>query len=320
VAQSPVTKLFFCTDIHGSERCFRKFINAGKFYRADVLIMGGDITGKVVIPLVRDGQMWSAWYMGRKVQVETEAELVSLEKDIRYNGYYPYRTVPEEVTELETDEGKKNRLFSTLIVRTLESWLEWAESRLQGTGVRCFVTPGNDDILEIDEVLQSSSAIVNPEGRCVDLNGYHFMVSSGYSNPTPWNSPRECHEDELATRLRRAVAGHEGDMDRMVLNSHVPPYDTVLDLAPELTSDRSVKQVMGQPLMAPVGSRAVRAFIEEYQPILGLHGHIHESKGRCQIGRTACVNPGSEYTEGVLRGVLVTLAPGTVRQVQFLSG
>lgn len=76
----------------------------------------------------------------------------------------------------------------------------------------------------------------------------------------------------------------------------------------------------GQMIMKSVGSVAVREAIEQYQPLIGLHGHIHESRGATRIGRTVCVNPGSEYGEGILRGVIVEIEGDRVRSHQFAAG
>jgi hypothetical protein len=72
--------------------------------------------------------------------------------------------------------------------------------------------------------------------------------------------------------------------------------------------------------MAQVGSTAVAEMIEKYQPLLGLHGHIHEATGKRQIGRTLCVNPGSNYTEGILNGFILTLDDKKIKGAIFTSG
>src|SRR6266568_2674048 len=70
------TTIFFATDIHGSERCFIKFINAAKFYQADVLILGGDITGKAMVPIVRQANgasiRYRATFLGQTPVLESE--------------------------------------------------------------------------------------------------------------------------------------------------------------------------------------------------------------------------------------------------------
>src|SRR5208283_386523 len=99
--------IFFATDLHGSEKCFLKFLNASKFYKTDILIMGGDITGKLMIPIVEqtDGS-FEAKYADAKRTARSTGELQALEKEIRFEGFYPYLTKPDEMEELQNDEHK----------------------------------------------------------------------------------------------------------------------------------------------------------------------------------------------------------------------
>ena len=101
---------------------------------------------------------------------------------------------------------------------------------------------------------------------------------------------------------------------------HPPPVGTDLDQAPAIDDEFRVKFEAEGVLMIGVGSIAVREFIEARQPLIGLHGHVHESQGREQIGRTLCLNPGSEYTDGTLCGAIVTLGDGRVVSHQFVVG
>jgi Icc-related predicted phosphoesterase len=97
-------------------------------------------------------------------------------------------------------------------------------------------------------------------------------------------------------------------MENCIFNLHCPPFDTPLDEAPEL--DKTLKPVVrtgGEVSMIHVGSTTVRQLIEKRSPLLGLHGHIHEARGFIKIGRTLCINPGSEYGEGLLRGALLNI-------------
>jgi uncharacterized protein len=64
----------------------------------------------------------------------------------------------------------------------------------------------------------------------------------------------------------------------------------------------------------------VREFIEERQPLIGLHGHMHESKAATYLGSTLCLNPGSEYTLGTLCGALVVIGDRAVISHQFIVG
>jgi Icc-related predicted phosphoesterase len=314
-----VTRLFFATDIHGSERCFRKFLNAAAFYRCDVIVMGGDMTGKMLVPVVPvAGGFRTNWIGGERV-VEA-SELPALRRQIADTGAYPYETTPEEIAELDRHPEAVDELFATVIGRTVEGWLRLAEERLAGTDVLCLMAPGNDDPPFVDELLRTSSRVVNPEREVVELPGGFPMISVGYSNVTPWDSPRELSEDDLLTMIEREADKLDG-FDRAVFNLHVPPKDSGLDTAVLLDDELRPLVRSGSPVFAGVGSTAVRASIERHQPMLGLHGHIHESRGDAKLGRSVSLNPGSEYGEGVLRGVIVTLDHRKgLRGYQLVSG
>src|SRR6266700_450367 len=260
-------KIFFSSDIHGSEKCFRKFLNAAKFYDAQVLIMGGDITGKAMVPLVsRPNNMYEFTYLGAS-QVIGASELDEIEKRIRFNGFYPYRCDQDELERIASDKDYFEALFERLMAQTLEDWLALAQERLSGTNVRCYIMAGNDDGFFVEQLLDQV------------------------------NAQRE-----------------------IIFNLHCPPYRSKLDTAPELRSDLSIVMEGGQPRLIPVGSHAVRTLIERVQPLLALHGHIHESRGMVHIGRTTCVNPGSTYGDGSLDGALVTLTHRGVQACQLIRG
>ena len=196
--------------------------------------------------------------------------------------------------------------------------MKFADERLNGTGVRCFVTPGNDDFWEIDRPIQESSTVEFVEGRCVRLDDDHEMLTTGVSNITPWASPRELSEADLGIYLERMFKEVD-DPTNLIVVVHPPPLGTALDRAPAIDEEFRVQAGSGGLRMTHVGSSAVRTFIEEHRPLLGLHGHVHESKASEKIGRTLCLNPGSEYTDGVLCGALVTLNRDKVR-FQFVAG
>jgi Icc-related predicted phosphoesterase len=312
-------KLFFATDIHGSERCFRKFLNAGAFYGCDVLVMGGDMTGKMLLPIVRrpDGTFATS-IAGRERVVDADG-LPALRSLIVNGGFYPYECDADELAALDADPAAVDRLFRQLMTETLERWLALADERL-ANGLMCLMAPGNDDPPFVDELLDASESVINPEGRLVELPGGFEVISCGTSNPTPWDTPRELPEEELAAMIE-AQAAQVARPERAIFNLHVPPKDTLIDQA--LLLDAELRPVMqaGSPVEAGVGSSAVRAALERWQPMLGLHGHIHESRGEVKLGRTVSLNPGSEYGEGVLRGVLVTLSEKKgLRGWQFVSG
>lgn len=317
-ARSQRLALYYTSDVHGSERCFLKFVNAAKFYGVDTLILGGDLTGKMLVPIVEVDGRWEMTLLGRHEVITTPSEVDEAEKRIRFNGFYPYRCDQRELARMEADPAYARAVFRQVMRESVERWVQLAEERLRGTGVRCFIMPGNDDEFDIDEALAHSDVVVNPDGRVLQVDGYQ-LLSLSWANPTPWNSPRELPEEELAARLTR-LAQELDPGTPAIFNLHCPPYNSTLDRAPQLREDLSVVMVGGQPNMVPVGSRAVREAIERYQPVLSLHGHIHESRGAVRIGRTLCINPGSAYAEGVLHGALVVLEGDRVANYQLVSG
>ncbi|HEY7632269.1 MAG TPA: hypothetical protein VH817_16300 [Thermoleophilaceae bacterium] len=298
-------RLFFCTDVHGSEVCFRKFLSAGKVYEASVVILGGDCTGKMIIPLVSDGNGgYHCSWSGGEVDVSTAEEIEELERQIQNNGLYPARMDQAERDRLQNDPDALSSLFSQVMEETLRRWLALAEERLKPMGLRVIFTPGNDDEWGVDEVLKESSFVESPEGHITRV-GDHEMLSLAWSNHTPWDTPRECSEEELAEKIR-VLAEQIEDMENAIFNIHVPPYGTGLDNAPELDEGAS-RMKRGGSVMKPVGSTAVRDAILEYQPLLTLHGHIHESRGVQRLGKTVVINPGSAYSDWTLQGVIVDL-------------
>jgi len=316
-----LTKIFFATDVHGSGRTFRKFTNAGKFYRVDALILGGDLTGKMVVPIIRQpDNTWRIDFLGTSYVLKAENEVQNMEKSISESGYYPYRTETQEVEELTKE--KIDALFLKLMMERLSSWVKLIEERLTATGIKVYVTGGNDDPLEIEEILNSSDAVINAQDKVCRIDDYHEMISSGLSNPTPWKTRREVSEEKLGESIE-AMVSKVNDVKNAIFNIHVPPKDSSLDTCPLLdTSVSPPKPVMKQGQMATygAGSSAVRDSISRHQPLLGLFGHIHESRGTARIGRTLCINPGSEYSEGILRGAIIDLEKDRIKNHQLTSG
>lgn len=314
------TKIFFATDLHGSEKCFLKFVNAAKFYKANTLIMGGDITGKIFIPIVKGPKgKFHATFLGDKRTASNEKELQDLERTIRFAGHYPYLTDPDGMKELQADESKVQSIFKNLMLDTVKRWVQVAEERLKETGTKVYITGGNDDVTEIESIIGGSNYVIDPEDKVVQINGTYEMISTGWSNPTPWKTARECSEEQLWTKIDM-MASEVKDMNNCIFNLHVPPIDSGIDTCPKL--DENLKPVIagGEIVMTSGGSTSVRKAIETYQPLLGLHGHIHEAKGFLKIGRTLCLNPGSEYSEGILRGALVELDDGAVKNFLLTQG
>ncbi len=298
-------RLFFATDVHGSEQCWKKFLNAAKFYQAEILVLGGDMTGKALVPITQlpDGR-WKATLLEQAFWLKDEGEVVDMERRVGSRGYYPFRTTPEQLAEFEADPARVDVFFRDQILATLERWMALADDKLDGTGVRCYVCPGNDDAFETDEVIRRSRRVSLAEGECVELGEGFSMISTGWANITPWKTHRELPEEQLALKLQTMLP-LVPDPTRAVFSFHCPPYGTTIDEAPEVDEDLNVKEA-GRALIH-VGSTAVRDVILQSQPTLSLHGHIHEGKGTARLGRTLAINPGSLYEQGVLQGAVVDL-------------
>lgn len=298
-------RLFFATDVHGSEVCWRKFVNSGKHYEADVLILGGDMTGKAIVPIVDlGGGRWKYDLQDVHHELQGEDELALAERSVRDHGYYPRRMTPDEVQDLSAHPEKLDGLFREEMRECVARWVQFADERLAGTGIQCIVCPGNDDTYDIDEVLATSSVIRVGEANIIEMPGGYQLMSSGWTNLTPWDTPREEDEPALKERIMDVVRQASAPAEKLVLGLHAPPFDTQLDVAPKIVWESLT--VQGQDT-AHVGSSAVKEVIEEVQPLLSLHGHIHESRAAVRVGRTLAINPGSSYVEGTLSGVVVEL-------------
>jgi Icc-related predicted phosphoesterase len=329
--------LFFCTDIHGSEAVWRKFLNTARYLKADALIMGGDITGKRIVPIVQqpDGT-WKGSIYGVDEQtafMKTEEELLDFEKRARFAGCYPHRLTAEENELLSSVEsitednkmikgGPLDQLFDQVEAEGLQLWIDMIDDTMEDgskrvpEGTKIIICPGNDDKFAIDDIIIKDPRVIFGEGAKVDLDKHHEMISYGWTNHTPWNTYRECEEEELERNINELVSTID-NMNNAVFCFHCPPYDSIIDEAPLLNADLTyVAYSGGEPLRGPVGCKAVRTAIEKHQPLIGLFGHIHESPGNLKIGRTYCLNPGSEYTEAILKGFLVELDKGKIIRLQ----
>jgi Icc-related predicted phosphoesterase len=317
-----LTRLLHVADLHGSEMCFRKVIKSVDIYKPDVITVCGDLTGKGIVPIVRqsDGSFKSSFY-DKVYELRSGEEVTKLVDKIRMNGWYDWHCTPTEIEDFRASEEMQAKVFKQLIHDTMKRWISFAAEALTGRKVRLFMLPGNDDDFVIDEPLNATGCenIVNPEGRVLMIDEEHEMISTGYSNITPWHAERDIPEYELAQKIQDMTSKVK-DMKSAIFNLHCPPYGTMLDAAPKV--DEKLRPVMsgGGVTIAPAGSTAVRAAIEKYQPLLGLHGHIHESRGLEKIGRTLCINPGSEYGEGILRGCIVNLGKDDIRSYLLTRG
>lgn len=300
-------RLFFATDIHGSDICWKKFLNAGKFYQADVLVLGGDMTGKALVPITRLANgTYKATLLQQEFILKDEDEVRDMERRVSSRGYYPFRASPEQLAEFAAQPAKLDAFFHQQMLNVLEQWMALADERLKDSGLQCFVCPGNDDPPDVDEVLRTAAHVKIAEGKAVELGDGFSMISTGWSNLTPWRTYRECSEEDMAEKIS-AMLTPGLDLRRTIFNFHCPPYNSQLDDAPEIDADLRVKDA-GRSLV-PVGSTAVRDAIVRHQPLLSLHGHIHEGKGAVRLKKTLAINAGSAYEQGVLQGAVIDLDP-----------
>jgi uncharacterized protein len=317
--------IFYASDFHGSDTCFGKWLNAGSSYQADVVVLGGDLTGKLLIPIYPapgpDRSRWTSSWSDRPVTLETDLEVAEFKKRIRKEGAYAFTTTPEEMAEVQASSAKERELFNALKLQQMRDWIEWADSKLAGVRFHAYVIPGNDDPPQLGDAFRGAETLDWVQGRAVELGAGIWMASRGESTPTPWHTPGELSEEELCQKLQDVISQVPADAPA-VWNFHIPPYASGVDSAPRLDATLTIQHdASGEPLMIPVGSTSVRQLILEHQPLLGLHGHVHEGRGKYVLGRTTGFNPGSVYPEGRLQGVLVRLsAKKGVRSYTFTSG
>ena len=298
-----------CSDLHAANRTYRKLLNAIKMnvYEAQVVLIAGDLTGKAIVPIIAQGNgRYAASFLDQDYRIDTEAELEKLKNSISDIGYYPYVTDQEEVDALRTDSVKMNELFRQKMIERVGEWVALAEERIGKSGIQFYMMPGNDDDRGVDEMIARSSYVVNPVGKTIHLNEHHEMISFDYANPTPWHTPREWSEEEYYERVKASAIALKNVQNALFM-IHVPPFDTGIDTAPELDKTMRPKVTMGDVLRVPVGSTGVRKVIQELQPLVSVHGHVHEAGGQSKIGRTTCFNAGSEANQGILRGFVFDL-------------
>jgi uncharacterized protein len=313
------TLIYFVSDLHGSSVCFRKFINASRVYKPQVMVLGGDVAGKAIQSIVHQPNgRWKCNFIGVDYELEAGPELTALEKLIADHGYYPFRAEPGELEAMEAN-GTLDELFLGLMRQRLTEWLDIADDRLRPLNLPLYLMLGNDDPPQLKQLLIDAPWGTHAEGEVLPIDDEHEMISWGYPNTTPWHTYREQTEEQLTKTLNQ-LAEKLAHPERAIFNVHAPPYDTQLDDAPKLDDSMQVQASLGQVVMAPVGSTAVRQVMLEREPLLGLHGHIHESSGIRRLGRSMVINPGSDYSTGSLMGALVTVTGDKVTSHQLVRG
>ncbi len=312
------TSILFATDLHGSEAVWRKFLNASAMLKVNVAICGGDLTGKMIVPVVEQENAKFAYYFMGKQHIAEKDEVDAAFKRIRGIGYYPYLTNAKEYDNMTRDTTRVDEVFHEVMVSTLKNWLDLIPQKIPAE-IKVIVCPGNDDRPGVDDLINNHKSVINGENKVIEIDETHEMISCGWVNPSPWNTAREEDDGKLETRLENYISKVQ-NKETAIFNFHAPPFQTKLDDAPQLDADLNPVLQNGSVVMVPVGSKAVRKMIEKYQPFLGLHGHIHESAGSMKIGRTYCVNPGSEYAEGILRAFLIEFKGTQISRLQRIEG
>jgi Icc-related predicted phosphoesterase len=314
-----MTRLLYATDFHGSDAFFRKFLAAGLQYQAQALIVGGDVTGKAMIPVVHQGGgRYEGFLFNRREQPSTAAELEKLKQTISNVGFYPLVLEKDEAAALEADPAALSLRFEHAMAERVRQWLALADEKLSPRRIRLYFMPGNDDLHSIDSVIDEFPNIANPDGRRLWIDDDHELVGLSNANMTPWRCARDLEEDELERKLEAVAALLERPATALMA-LHVPPYDSGIDVCPELDENLKIVARGGQVLMKPVGSPAVRRLIERVQPLVTLHGHIHEAPGHTRLGRTLCINPGSEYAEGIMKAAILNLERDRVKGHMLVS-
>lgn len=157
----------------------------------------------------------------------------------------------------------------------LVSWakgLDRVGEILKQRGDRVLAIPGNHESESDIAGMCERFGLRAFHGKSLEIDGVHLALL-GYSNPTPFNTPGEYSEDELAERLKPFA-----ELKPLVLVCHCPPRNTPLDRVKEGVH---------------AGSTAVREFIDRRQPLRFFCGHIHEAEGvETEIGRTRGINVG----------------------------
>jgi Icc-related predicted phosphoesterase len=317
---SKLTRLLYASDFHGSEEVFRKFISAAFQYQANTLIVGGDVTGKAMIPVVHQGDgKYVGYVLGRREETSTPDELEKLKRTISNVGFYPIVIEKEEAEELESDAEKLNKRFEVEMCQRVREWMILAEQQLVPKGIDLYFMPGNDDLYSIDAVIDEFEHVYNPDMQKFIIQDIYELYGNSNANMTPWACARDIEEDELKIKLDELKELIENP-ERAIVVLHTPPYESGLDSCPDLDENLKIITQGGQVVMKAAGSPSVKAFIDEVQPMLALHGHIHESPGHVRIGRTLAINAGSEYAEGILKAAIINLEGGKVKGHLLISG
>jgi len=314
-----MTRILYGSDFHGSDVVFRKFLSSGIQYKVNALMVGGDVTGKAMVPVIHQGGgRYQAHLFGSDKSAATPDELEKLKKSISAVGFYPIVLEQDEAQELENDPAKMSARFETEMCNRVREWMKLAEEKLVPQKITLYFMAGNDDLYSIDKVVEEFQQIRNPDMKHYEMEDGYEVVGLSNANITPWLCARDTEEEEL-TRKLDTLTGMIQKPERTIAIIHVPPIGSGLDTCPDLDKNLKIITQGGQVVMKQAGSPAVKAFIERVQPMLTLHGHIHESPGHVRNGRTLMINAGSEYAEGIMKAAIINLEDGKVKGHMLVS-
>ena len=312
-------RIIQAADFHGSTAAWRKFLAAAKQHRVQHAIVSGDLTGKAIVPVIHRGDHWEGWLFGNRERMESDAELERFARRVEDVGFYPHLCELDEAQALEADADRLHALFVEKMNARLGEWLALAGEHLEPLGIPLWLIPGNDDDQSVDAILDAAPYGTNVDHRVVEIDERHELVSMGDTSMTPWECPRDYPEEHMVVAVRELVEQIRNPAGA-IFNFHCPPFNTQIDQCPALNEKLEIEFEAGQVVMSSAGSPAIRRAVEEVQPLLSLHGHIHEARGIQRLGRTVALNPGSEYAEGVMKAAIVNLEPTRVKGYMLISG
>jgi uncharacterized protein len=317
---SKITRVLFGSDFHGSDIVYRKFLAAAFQYNAEILIVGGDVTGKAMVPVVNEGNgKYNSTLFGKETISTTADELEKVKKDISNVGFYPIVIDQDQATELENSPDKMAARFEHEMCQRVRDWMKLADEKLTPSKKTMYFMAGNDDLDSIDAAVAEFENIHNPDMARFEIDGGYEIVGCSSANMTPWRCNRDLEENDLAEKLEK-LAGLIQNPESCIAVLHVPPYLSGLDSCPDLDKNLKIITQGGQVVMKGGGSTSVKTWLEKVQPMLSLHGHIHESPGHVRIGRTLAINAGSEYAEAIMKGAIINLENGKIKGHMLISG
>ena len=154
-----------------SMTAWRKFLNAGAFHHADVLVMGGEMTGRAMVPLVADGRGWRVTFEEQPHRLSGEAEMAAMETHIADRGHYPVRLSQDEVEAFANDAVLVDRRFTAEIRHRLERWMAMADERLAGSAIRCLVAPAADGHFDVGPLVTATTRVELATANAIGLEG-----------------------------------------------------------------------------------------------------------------------------------------------------